>query len=417
MTRSISRHLDDTGSAHPITRFLDAVETALDELAGASTWALSTPETTRDVTRLATVLDRLDEVEARVVGHAETLDASADLDVRSTAAWLARVTRVTRSAAARKVRLVHALRDHPQTREAMSRGEVHAEQAVVVARAVDDLAGGDTPRSPPTATWPRSTLLDQAAHFDATQLTVLGRRILEVIDPDRADEHEARLLEAQEARARKRTTLAMWDDGQGLTDGRFTVPAARGSMLRKMVPAHAAPKHVRATEGAGSWSHRTPGPRRLGHEFCELIERYPRERLPQLGGLNASVVLTVDAQVLGGARQAAHLDTGVAVTPGQLVRLACEARLLPAVLDKAGGAVLDLGRSARFHSEAQRLALLVAQQRCQAPGCDVPGAFCHVHHTTPWHHGGPATTRHAQPLCPFHHHQVHATGARHPMRT
>ncbi|MEN8675622.1 HNH endonuclease signature motif containing protein, partial [Nocardioides sp.] len=65
----------------------------------------------------------------------------------------------------------------------------------------------------------------------------------------------------------------------------------------------------------------------------------------------------------------------------------------------------------------QRLALLVEQKTCQHPSCDVAGAFCHVHHTTPWSTGGETNTCDAVLLCPFHHHQAHATGQTYPIRT
>ncbi len=99
-----------------------------------------------------------------------------------------------------------------------------------------------------------------------------------------------------------------------------------------------------------------------------------------------------------------------------MLRLACEAKLLPAVLG-TDGQVLDLGRGQRFHTKAQRLALIIAQKTCQHPTCDVPGSFCHVHHTRAWADGGSTDTHHAVLLCPFHHHQTHTTGATYPLRT
>ncbi len=408
----MDRHLDGTGSAHPIVRLLDAVERELDELVEAPLWSLDVPDTTQVVGRLATVQARLDELEARAVRHAETLEVPTIGGFRSTAAWLARLTHVTRPEAARKVRLAKALAGHGQTREAMARGEVHAEQALVIDKAVDDLVE-DHAQHRDLA---EKHLLAQAADFDAHALTTLGRRVLEVLDPDRADEHEARLLEAQEARARKRTAMRLWDDGEGLTHGHFTIPVAQGSMLRKALHGLSSPKHVRATEGAGSYRFEKPTPERLGQAFCTYLERYPRDQLPQLGGLTASVIVTVDHETLLGKHKVAHLDTGVAISPGQLRRWACEAGLYPAVLDTKSH-VLDLGRRTRLHTEAQRLALIVEQKTCQHPGCDVLGAFCHVHHTDPWGHGGPTDTELAALLCPFHHHQVHATGATYPLRT
>ena len=221
----MNEHLDGTGSAHPILRCLDTLERELDDLVDAPTWSLDAAETTQVITRLATHAARIDELEARAVKHAETLQVPSAGGFRSTAAWLARLTRITRTAAARKTRLATALAGHEQTRHAMARGEVHAEQALVIDHAVDDLTD-DHAQHRDLA---EKHLLTAAGDFDAHALTTLGRRILETIDPAGADEHEARLLEAQEARARRRTALRLWDDGDGLTHGTFSIPVAQGS--------------------------------------------------------------------------------------------------------------------------------------------------------------------------------------------
>ena len=119
----------------------------------------------------------------------------------------------------------------------------------------------------------------------------------------------------------------------------------------------------------------------------------------------ATVVVTVDAGVFTqGAAKAGTTEGGVRVSPGQLLRWACEAGLVPAVLD-TGGHVLDLGRTRRFHTTAQRLAIVLEQKTCQHPACDVAGA------------GGPTNTTDAVLLCPFHHHQAHAQHLDYPLRT
>ena len=64
-----------------------------------------------------------------------------------------------------------------------------------------------------------------------------------------------------------------------------------------------------------------------------------------MGGLAATLVVTVPADVFTqGAQKAGHTENGTGLSPGQLLRWACEAKLMPAVLDTEGH-VLDLGRS------------------------------------------------------------------------
>ena len=60
----------------------------------------------------------------------------------------------------------------------------------------------------------------------------------------------------------------------------------------------------------------------------------------------------------------------------------------PVVLDGASQP-LDLGRSRRFPTRAQRLALLVRDgPTCVFPGCDRPISWTNVHDLVPWEHGG-----------------------------
>ncbi|NYG06459.1 hypothetical protein BJ986_000946 [Phycicoccus badiiscoriae] len=87
-------------------------------------------------------------------------------------------------------------------------------------------------------------------------------------------------------------------------------------------------------------------------------------------------------------------------------RLACNAGLVPAVLDGAS-LPLDLGRAERFFTEAQRVALATRYDACAAFGCDRPYAWCELHHEDPWHRGGKTDLALAVPLCGHHHRRAH----------
>ena len=173
-------------------------------------------------------------------------------------------------------------------------------------------------------------------------------------------------------------------------------------MLKKALWAIAAPRHQAAT---GPLRERKPTPERLGQAFCELIQRYPTDKLPKAGGLNATVVVLMSLETLIGGLKAAKLDTGETISPGLARRLACEAGIIPAVL---GGRseVLDLGRSRRFHNRAQRIAKTIEVGGCEIEGCDQPAGRTHMHHPERWADGG-HTNRDAIMLCPHHHTRAH----------
>ncbi len=237
-------------------------------------------------------------------------------------------------------------------------------------------------------------------------LRILGKRILEVADPARADAHEARALEREEKRAAAKTRFSMADDGHGLSHGRFAIPTTHAAMLRKALLATAAPQHQNAVGGAGTWRLEKPGPQRMGEAFCEYLARYPADKLPHAGGVTATVVVTMTLESLLGGLKAAQLDTGERITAGQARRMACEAGLVPAVLG-GDSRVLDIGRKGRLFTDPQRIARIVEQATCEHPTCDVPAAFCHAHHRTPWACGGTTNKDDLQWLCPRHHTLAH----------
>ncbi len=198
------------------------------------------------------------------------------------------------------------------TASALGEGRLRVEQARVILDAVaaveeipTDLAEKRWLDVATLADAAEQRLLAEAAHHDAKALKVLGRHVLDVVAPEVAEEHERRLLEDEERRARERTRLTMSEDGHGLVHGRFSIPALHASMLRKALLGLAAPRHQAATHPVGSVASR-PSPQRLGAAFCEYVERYPADRLPHAGGASATVVVTI-----GPGLDRAHSDPSV----------------------------------------------------------------------------------------------------------
>jgi hypothetical protein len=82
------------------------------------------------------------------------------------------------------------------------------------------------------------------------------------------------------------------------------------------------------------------------------------------------------------------------------------------VLVGQGGKVLDLGRTKRLATRAQRRALKVRDHGiCQFPGCHQT-AHLDAHHRTPWSHGGSTDLDNLILLCGGHHTLVHDGGLR-----
>jgi hypothetical protein len=130
------------------------------------------------------------------------------------------------------------------------------------------------------------------------------------------------------------------------------------------------------------------------------------------GGARPSVIVTVDLDTLRSGLHDASVcatDWGTPLSAQTARRLACDAEIIPMVLGGAGE-VLDLGRSRYTPTRAQRRAVKRRDRHCRYPGCDLPPAWCQIHHILDWYFGGATDLDNLVLLCPRHHHLVHDQG-------
>jgi hypothetical protein len=77
------------------------------------------------------------------------------------------------------------------------------------------------------------------------------------------------------------------------------------------------------------------------------------------------------------------------------------------------GVALDLGRSQRLASEAQRRVLAAQDERCQYRGCSWPARFCEPHHLDFRERGlGRTSVKRMQLACDKQHRAVHEVADR-----
>ncbi|MDN4162320.1 HNH endonuclease signature motif containing protein [Nocardioides abyssi] len=356
-----------------------------------------------EATRLRTQVEAL---ELRLAAEADRRQVGDKVGATDTASWWGHETRQDRPAAKRRMRLAESLDRHAPTSAALAEGAISVDHAQVITDCVDKL-----PDDLPDPTIPERAekhLLNEALDRDPKSLAILAKHVLTVVAPEIGEERNARALEREEREARAKAWLTMCPDGKGSVRGKFSILTLHGEMLKKMLLAFAAPKHQAATKTEDSEPEveRRPSPERMGDAFCELLERLSADKLPQLGGLNASVVVLIDYTDLQSDTGRATLESGEPNSASLARRMACEAALLPAVLGRKSE-LLDLGRTARLFSGAQRRGLAITQQTCTAVGCDWPAHLCHAHHDDSWLRGGKTDMRNARLLCPRHHARIH----------
>ena len=396
----------DPSVSHPVLACAGAIAGALDEVAGVDPLYMTPAAKAAAMVELSTVVSRAQGLLLRVVAAAD--DVALDAGSRSAAAWWAHETRTTPGAAVRLGRLGEALeaRWH-RLADAVWAGAVNIEQAHAIATALDEL-----PDDLDQAVLGKAELhlVAEAAHFDAAQLRVLGRRILDVVAPEVAEDHERRRLEEEERRAAQSTRLSLHRRGDGTTDLRGRLPDAVAGRLRTYVEAYASPRRGHLERGVDpidpDTGRRLPREVLLGRGLCALLEALPAKALPVHGGGATTVVVTLDFDRLTDRVGAAGLSTGDVVSASEAMRLACTADLVPVVLG-GQGRPLHLGRARRLFSKDQRLAMGVRDGHCRARGCDIPAAWCEAHHKREWCRGGRTDLDDGVLLCAWHHHRAH----------
>ncbi|WP_246004926.1 HNH endonuclease signature motif containing protein, partial [Nocardioides marmorisolisilvae] len=236
------------------------------------------------------------------------------------------------------------------------------------------------------------------------------RRILEVVAPEVAEDQERIALEREEARAERATAYFSQRLGDGTTRISLRVADAVAARLETYLQAFTSPR--RTAGDATGLADRMPSYQAKGLAFGALLESIDPKRLPLHGGDATTVLVTVTLEALRTGLGGADLGAGFGaerISAGEVRRLACTATIIPVVL---GGKseILDLGRSARLFSPAQRKAMALRDKNCRAEGCTVPATWCEGHHfRTPWSHGGRTDLADGKLLCSHHHHRAHDT--------
>jgi hypothetical protein len=396
----------DLSIPHPVLACAGAIGGALDEVAGVDPLYMAPAAKAAAMVELSTVISRAQGLLLRVVASAD--DVALDAGSRSAAAWLAHETRTTPGAAVRLGRLGEALETRwHRLADAVWAGGVNIEQAHAIATALDEL-----PDDVHDAVLEKVEihLVAEAAHFDAAKLRILGRKVLDVVAPEVAEDHERRRLEEEERRARETNRLSLRRRGDGTTDLQGRIPDAVAGRLRTYLEAYASPRRGHLEQGIDpidpDTGKRLPHEVLLGRAFCALLEALPAKAIPTHGGCATTVVVTMDFDRLKDQVGAAELSTGDLVSASEAMRLACNADLVPLVL---GGKAqpLHLGRARRLFSKEQRLAMGIRDGHCRARGCDLPAAWCEAHHKRDWCRGGRTDLEDGVLLCPWHHHRAH----------
>jgi hypothetical protein len=396
---------------HPpvMAGFLASAREGVESAAAVPVGVLDRFELSEALAEVTAMEAQLAAVRLALLAEADERCLAEEAAAAGTDAWAARLTGSTRAVMAGGLWLARLLQErYDATRVAFAAGRINEDQARAIVRSGEKMPAAATEEQRRLA---EEQLVAKAVDgLNARRLRQTGRRMLEKISKELADQQEADQLEDEEERAEIETWLTLHDNDDGTFSGRFVVPELQAHLLTAALERLCAPRRWGRNQagepvedptlpGAASlnWSER------LGAAFVELLEHLPTEGHGRVG---ATVMVHIPFQHLRDGLASAGLDTGLHVSAGQARRLACNAGIVPAVL---GGRseVLDLGRESRLHNTAQRRALSVTYDSCATEGCERPFAWCEIHHPHPWSEGGATDLDNGIPLCGYHHRRAH----------
>lgn len=403
-----------TLTPHRVLVCADQIQTLLDGLGHVRPEFMGATEKAAVLLQLTTLTGRLEAVRLSVMAGAD--DVAQDAACRTVADWLAPRTQSDRRTCARAERLAQAVDTrHGLIGQGLLLGQLSVAQAEVIVNALDELPPEVGPKVRDQA---ELALISWAKSHAPDSLRKLGAKIVSVVAPGVADEAERKALEAAERRAEVATRLSMRRRGDGSTDLTARIPDAIAARLKTCLESFTAPRQAHITGSAaeaGGWTDpatgiRLSGARLAGEAFCALIESLDAHRLPHHGGAATTMSINLDLDDLRenlAKTGVIDLDQRTQITASQARRLACNAGLIPAVLGKKSE-VLDLGRTSRFFSPAQRKAMAIKHPTCRAVDCTMLSTWCESHHyTSPWSQGGNSNLADGVLLCHWHHRRAH----------
>lgn len=363
-------------------------------------WLLSDAELLAAASEAREQLDRAHARWLRVVAEVERRQASLHETAMPTASWLASGRTHSARAARAEVRLAELLTRTPHVTDALAEGRLSVEQASTIVHGLEELPD-DLDAAQRAAV--SAHLVELGREFNPAALRQLVNKAVETVAPEALEHYLGDKLEREERSQQRSRYLTFRTDHDGglLLSGKL--PAADGALVKRHL--YAIASSLRVSDAALGVD--TTQSAALADALMQAVTHHARcERGPVQGGDTTRLVITMGlTELRDGLGRGALLDSGHHLPAGQVRRMACDAHVLPVVLDGASQPI-DVGREHRLFTPAQRVALTVRDQGCAFPGCDRPPADCEAHHITSWWSGGPSDLANGVLLCGHHHHLI-----------
>jgi hypothetical protein len=239
-------------------------------------------------------------------------------------------------------------------------------------------------------------LAAKAGEYTPSELATWGTALVEALDQDGAEPDDDRpAAEVNELFVTRNAGGA-----GGRIKGRFDDPALYDAVAT-VIDAHAKPRTADDHRGVGERQADALG------EVCGYV--LDHGDVPETGGRRPHLNVLIRLEDLESRCRSAVLDFGGGLSPESLRMLACDAAVVPIVMN-GKGQPLDVGRITRTIPGGLRRAVAARDRGCAHPGCGRPPSWCEVHHIRPWEDGGQTTLSNCVMLCKLHHRLTHHSG-------
>ena len=372
---NLSNSQTDTGAAAQIMASFDA------SLAGLR--ALGDEHLEGQLQLVGRCESRLAAVKAEKIAALARRDGAA-----RTADVLRNDVKQSRGSAKRQVKEAGRLAQVPKVAQALAKGTITPQHARLIAEAAEQAPAG--------APIDENELLAAAEEEPAD---LFGRTVREHLNERSGNDLEER---RKRQRAQRRLSFKQQPDGMFELFGRFD-PVA-GSRIEAAISAAA----NRLWHAEDPKNRPTPQ-QRMADALELLVTRSGGDGKTKGTAQGVDLLVIADYDTLAGQLSNPRLGDGTPLSAEELLRLACDAKILPAIFDQKGQP-LWLGRGKR-HATAHQRAVLVARDK-GCIGCGASANWCQAHHIRHWQHGGTTDIDNMCLLCSHSHHQVHTNGAR-----